>query len=216
MSRDAPSFRVWGRLRSGFESLQWKLAFALLVLLFTGVGLSTQWLLLRAERDTVQQAQHALLQDTVRSATFVELRLQDSQRLLAAVSADWRGRVDSSIEAKEALRAFLLSKPALRSQFDGIFVADRSGQLLLLWDAKGLREVQGQINDRAYFKEVVATGGPAISGLLQGKVTPQPLVVLAHPMRKGSEVVAVIGGSMMMMKRDVIAALADDADAATG
>ena len=207
-------WRAWAALRRGSGTLKFRIAASGVLALALGIGLSTGLLLQRAERDTLLAVQADELSDALRSARVLSTRVREAQQALALAGAQLQ---EQQLDEPGALRAFLESKPVLRGQFDSVFIADPQGHLRMLWDAKGYQVPAVVVADRAYFRNAMEMGLPAVSELLTGRVNNQPLVILAQPLAKQGKRYAVLAGSLMLKRRDLARALTDaEVDASEG
>ena len=136
-----------------------------LIMHITGTELRAQLLL--ADRDEAE-----------RTADLLGGKIDTLVRSLSAVarrSADWAW-IDQS-----AMEQYLLDKAALSTLFDGVLAITPDGANLARIDAGKVSAERPNVADRDYFKQAMLGDQPVISEPLRGKVTGQPLVVVAVP-----------------------------------
>ncbi|MBN8490497.1 MAG: diguanylate cyclase [Burkholderiales bacterium] len=149
---------------------------------------------------TQQEVQRMLLDsasdDRERFAALLSGKLETLKTSLAAVArqapaATWSDAIHAQL--------LLLDRPALGSLFDTLFVAAPDGQLLAYVD--GGHAVAGlpSIVDRHYFQRAMQSDQPVVSEPLQGKLTHEPLVVVAVPVLNAEgRHVAVVAGALRL------------------
>lgn len=89
---------------------------------------------------------------------------------------------------QDMILAYMSSEIQRNKEFEEFFYADGKGNYL---ENTGLK---GNISDRDYFKKVMTTGKPVISDPLYSKANGSHVIVIAVPIQKGNEVVALFGG----------------------
>ncbi len=108
----------------------------------------------------------------------------------------------------ESMAAMLLERPVLGALFGSTFVAAPDGTMLARVENGRASAELPFIGDRAYFKQVIATGKPVISQPLRGKVSGSPIVVIAVPARSSDgRVVGVVAGSLALQSTSLLANL---------
>jgi diguanylate cyclase (GGDEF)-like protein/PAS domain S-box-containing protein len=157
------------------------------------VGLTTRTASRHAEQWVLDQSKS----QTRRLAGFLSARLVNLQLALRAAGE----RLDVSQALDPAIAARYLEEQAgLTTQVHTLFVAEPSGRMLALWDAKkGVYDPGISIADRPYFQQTLAQQRPLISPPIMGRVAAEPIVVLTMPVRNATgQIVAVIGGSIRL------------------
>ena len=193
-------------LRRSLQTLKFRLAAGAMLALAAGIALSTLLLLQRAEQDTLRAADLQENAEVLRSARLLGIRVREAQQQLAAAGSQLPVE---SLRNAGALRAFLDGKPVLRASFDGVFIAGAQGRMHVLWDSKGYREPGTDLSDRGYFRTAMGEGRPVVSDLILGRVTTEPIVVLAHPVVEDGQRVALLGGSLNLKRRDLASAFTE-------
>jgi len=157
------------------------------------VGLATRTIGRHAEQLVLDQSQA----QTRRLAGFLSARLVGLQLSLRA--ATQRFDTAHAQDVASAMR-FLDERITLGTQVQTMFVADPSGRVLAMWDAKrGVHEPGISIGDRPYFQQTVAQQRPLISPPVVGRASGEPVVLLTMPVQDAAgKVVAVIGGGIRM------------------
>jgi diguanylate cyclase len=108
----------------------------------------------------------------------------------------------------EAMAAMLLERPVLGALFGSAFVAAPDGTMLARVENGRASAELPVIGDRAYFKQVIATGKPVISQPLRGKVSGVPIVVIAVPaLGSDGRVVGIVAGSLALQSTSLLANL---------
>ena len=197
--------------RGRVSSLKFQLGVTIVCATALAIGI-TLWVLL-------QQSQHIMLQQRIdaergqvlHNARLLGQRVAVQQAILSASLSQFPV---ARLADPQALRRYLHASPVLRAQFDGVFVADIHGQLLLLHDDKGYRQPDARIGDRAYFRQAL-DGAFAVSSALVGRVNAEPLVALAQPIIGEGQVVGVMGATVNLSGGDftlsTVGAVAGDA-----
>lgn len=189
-------------------TIKLRLALGGVVALALGIFSSTALLLSQMEYNTMRAARADQRDETLRSARVLGIRVKDAQRMLADAATQLPVR---QLDQPEALRQFLDSKPVVRGGFDSMFITGADGRILQLWDAQGYRQPGTDVSDRPYFKAAMATGRSAVSSLIVSRVSNEPLVVLAYPVVRAGQPVALLAGSLRLRQRD-LASVFTDAD----
>ena len=117
-------------------------------------------------------------EEAERTAHLLGGKLDNLTRALTAVarrSADWAWLDQAAMEQ------YLLDKPALSSMFDGVLAILPDGVNLARIDADKVSAERPQLADRAYFQAAMKTDQVVVSEPLRGRVSGQPLVVIAVP-----------------------------------
>ncbi len=158
------------------------------------------WRVYADMRQTAVDSQNALI-DVI--AADLDAKLNE-RRAAVALNAAVLGPLDLK---NPALTAHFAARPVLQSKFDVIFTADAAGTIV--FDMPTFPGRQGQtIADRDYFKEVMATGMPAVSRPLAGKATAEPSIVFAAPLRDhDGRITGVMAGVLLLDRPNFLSAL---------
>ncbi len=187
------------------RSLKAKLLLGGVAALVVGITLTVLALLMVAERRLLLERRQAELGHAQRQATLLEQRLATFHRALAAAS----GRLTAAHLADQAAQTALLeSLPVLREMFASVYIADTAGQVLVVHDERGYRRPGVYVTDRSYFQRALQ-GGYSISEPIVGRISGQPLVLLAQPVIIDGHVAAVLGGSLILASGELLGGIAD-------
>ena len=145
--------------------------------LLTAVGTSS--LVMRAT-GTELRAQ-LLVADRGEAERTAELLGGKADTLIRALSAVARRSADWAWLDQAAMEQYLLDKPALNTLFDGLLAITPDGANLARLDNGRVSADRPNLADRAYFQEAMRADQAVVSKPLRGKVTGQPLVVVAMP-----------------------------------
>ncbi|GAB3625511.1 putative diguanylate cyclase YegE [Pandoraea terrae] len=170
------------------------------MVLIAGVAFGIEFFVYGELRDSLQ----AQLDTQVR---LVSDQLDDKVRgkflALQRMAHHVAGRLDMTPAQMQAFASASVSMP---ETFNTIFIASPDGRLL--FDST-FPKTPLNVADRDYFKRVMAGAPQAISGLVAGKITGAPGVVLAVPVHgPNGEVSAVIGGAVNLLRENFIIDLA--------
>jgi PAS domain-containing protein len=138
-----------------------------------------------------------------RMADDIDEKLKSAHGVLIAVSRT----IPPEIADKPGqLRKNLESRAALQMLFDNLLVFSATGVTLV--DLRGTGLEGTSVSDREYFRKVMSDRKPHISQPFLGRNTKQPFVVLGAPLlgRRG-EVVAVVGGSLNLLRPNFLGKL---------
>jgi diguanylate cyclase (GGDEF)-like protein/PAS domain S-box-containing protein len=135
-----------------------------------------------------------------------------SNRLLARQTALQRMARDlPPLDEREQVLGWLRGKTVLLSNFDSLFVTTAQGVGVALANADGVQPSSTSLADRPYFRQTVEQRAPRISEPVSSRVSGTPVIILTHPvLGPDGRVRAVIGGSLRLNTRDLLADLADD------
>lgn len=112
------------------------------------------------------------------------------------------------------LDAFANASVSMPETFNTLFVAAPDGRVI--YDST-FPATPINIADRDYFKALLGGAPQAISGLIAGKITRSPGVVLAVPVRDADgRLTAVVGGAINLLRQNFIVDLASNAVGDTG
>lgn len=187
--------------RGPWASLKFRVAAAGALAMMLSVGVATHWGASVARDNLVRQAELRERSETVRVAQVIGRELST---LLQALASAGTALDAATLSDPARLRQFVLSKPVLVAMFDGVFVADPGGRVLVFYDERGFVSAGFGMGDRAHFKQTVATGRTVASSLLTSRVTDEPVIVATVPVFSGSKVSAVIGGSLRVRQRSLL------------
>ena len=174
-------------MESGFRTVRTRLSWLVFgplvaIVLFGGLGLwSFLQNLIRQDRAAFQQ-EILLLQEEFIDRYFDERRA-DMARLAAAL--------ERSFGDTEAMRAEIERFRDSESEFTSANFRGPDG----ITDISGQADERVDVSDRSYFEEALR-GNAATSGVLLGRATGNPIVIIAHPVRNRDEQVdgVVFGG----------------------
>lgn len=110
--------------------------------------------------------------------------------------------------------AFANASVSMPETFNTLFVAAPDGRVL--YDST-FPTTPLNVADRDYFRQLLSGAPQAASGLIAGKITRSPGVILAVPVTNASgRVIAVIGGAINLLRQNFIVDLASNAVGETG
>ena len=95
---------------------------------------------------------------------------------------------------KDLIFSYMNKEIQRNNDYEEFFYADSEGNYLLNSGQKG------SIIDRSYFQEVMASGDPVISDPLFSRGSGNHSIVIAAPIKNGSKVVGLFGGSINLSK----------------
>ena len=195
---------------SRWGSLKLRLAVIGALLIAASVALTVGLTLRSVAMHDEAAALDLSLVQTRRMARLISTRLVSLQ--LSLRSAGERFDTRKPPEADGA-RRFLAERAELSSQFDTLFVGRPDGQVIAFLEGNAVRTPELHIGDRPYFRETVQQGRPIISQPIVGRASNEPVVMLTMPLRgPGGAIVAVIGGSLRLATRDLMAEITADDD----
>lgn len=187
------------------QSLKFKLGLGGIAALVLGIGLTVWLLLVDVQQRTLSERQQAEIGEAARHATLLEGRLATYHRAMTAVAR----RLPPATEVNsEALQSILQADLVLRDILDSVFLATPGGKVLLLHDAKGYHRPDVNIADRAYFQQALK-GHHTVSEPIVGRVTPDPMIILAQPVIVADEIVGVLGGSVRLPAHALLSGISD-------
>ena len=202
------------RFAAACGSLKLRITLGGIAALVLGIGLISVLLVNRAEHDTVSAQRQRELGESVRMASVLSRRVVELQRALQATAA----QLDEATLADDAaLEHAIKGMPVLRGMFANVYIAAPAGQVRVYADAAGTSRPNLNLADREYFRRTLAEDRPIVSEPLPGRLSGQPIIVLTHPVNRAGGIVAVLGGTLRLANRDLMADLVDaqesDADA---
>lgn len=189
-----------------WRSLKTRIAIAAVLALLLGIGLISVLLVSQAERDMVKVERQRELGEAARTAALLSRRVVSLQRALQVVAFQFPERL---MNDGAALAQFLEEKPVLRSLFSDLVVIAPDGSVRMMADQRGIRPSDTNLGDREYFLRTLTEGRPVISGALASRLSGQPVVVLAQPIRGATGVVGVLAGSLPLSSRDLLEGLVE-------
>jgi diguanylate cyclase (GGDEF)-like protein/PAS domain S-box-containing protein len=193
------------RLGPMLGSLKFRVALAGALALALGIGASTAILVAQAENDTLAQRNRHELGEVAHTAQLLSARLVREQKGLAAAAQ----RLDTARWEHPATPRLQLARLALPPQFGEACLAGADGQVRGLLDERGFSR---PVLDPAYRGVIARTldeGRPLLSDLVPGRLSAGPLVVLTHPLSKGSERVGVLAATLRLRSQDLLADIAE-------
>jgi hypothetical protein len=171
------------------QSLKFKLGLGGVAALLIGIGLTVWVLLVDLQQRTVSERRQAELGEAVRHATLLEGRLSTYHRAMTAVAR----RLPPATEVNsDLLQNILQNDFVLRDILDSVFLATTQGKVLLLHDAKGYHRPDANMADRPYFQRALK-GEHTVSEPIVGRITPEPMIILAQPVMVDGECAGAVG-----------------------
>lgn len=195
----------WSRLVVGSKSLKTRLTLAAISGMAVGIAVISFLSLTQVQSDLIAQTQGRELGRTVAIARDLSQRIVLLQTGLASTAE----QLDLTGRNAEAIERQLQAQPALLQQFANLFVAAADGQMLLMVDEAGPRRPRISLADRDYFRKVLAERRSVVSEAIAGRISGEPVIVIAHPIVRGGEVLAVVGGAIRLKSRSMAASLLD-------
>ncbi len=203
---------AWQRLNVArwAGSLYLRLVLGGLLALAACVG-ATVWLLARhAEGGLLETARVQGLDDAQRLAAEIGTGLDQVFALAETTAGSLPDAAFAQPErVAEALSRALLPATALANVFAG-----RQGDTQWAYaDSAGVRRLDVQATDRTVAEWVMRQGRPAVSAPMLGRISGEPVVVLALPVMRDGQLVGIVGGSLRLASRDLLDDLAAPAGA---
>ncbi len=186
------------------SSLKVRITVGAIATLVLGVGLVTAVLIRRIEQDTLRDQVQRELSEAARTATVLARTVTELQQALAVVGEQLDA---TTLNDPAALERFVADKLVLRSMFANVYAAAADGRMLAYADREGLQRLKLNLRDRAFFRAAVAEQRPVVSAPLQGRLSGQPVIALAQPLRDAGGVYGVIGGGLRLSSGDLLARL---------
>lgn len=196
-----------------FSSIRTRITLGGVVALALGIAATTFVLVRQAEQNTLSSQRERELQDAAQSAGMLSRRAVDLQRALVATANTLTPAV---LADRARLTTFIADKPVLRGLFSGVFLANRQGDVLLLTQADLVQYPSVNIADRAYFQQMLSENRPVISDAIQSRVSIQPIITFASPLVSGGEVYGLLGGTIRLSSRDLLAEAVQQGEAESG
>ena len=133
-------------------------------------------------------------------------------------TAAWLGAAHARQEIGDtaSVQAAIAGRPALATLFDDLFVFSLQGRVVANHPYVAGRS-RTDVNHRAYFQEVLATGKSVISEPYQSKLTVTPNVMIAVPVRDAQgRLLMVLGGQINLLRPNFLGAIGDAKVGETG
>ncbi|MEW6703600.1 MAG: diguanylate cyclase [Pseudomonadota bacterium] len=195
--------RSHGPLR-WLQLLQVRLALLALLAVMAAVGATGYVLLERAEHNTIAHRYQLEVTEAERTAALLEQRVRLQIDSLVVMA---RSLPPGLVSDVEGLTTWLEGRPLLLSQFSNVFVARADGKMQLLHDAKGFQRPAVQLADRAYFQEAMRRGEAVVSEPLFGRVSSEPVIVIAHPVLDAGRAAGVLAGGVRLHSHPLLTGL---------
>ena len=197
------AWRLWP------ETLKGRVAAGALAALFAGMGMTAWHMGAVAERDLLARTQVREQQETSSTAALIGRRVAEMQRALRVVT----GQIEPAMVGDPRRMAqFFEQQPVLREMFANVFAARPDGQVVVVVDSAGPRHPNLSVADRGYFRRTVAEGRALVSEPISGRVSNEPIIMFSQPVVRDAKLIAVIGGSLRLASRDLLADLAESRD----
>ena len=199
----APSLKRW------FATLKFKIvAMAVATGMLSALG-TTQLVLTTTQADINELLLNSDRNDLQRVAALLADKVDMLKLSLTAVAAQitpdlWQDR--------QAMTRFLVSKPAAGALFESLIAAPPSGEVLARLVRGVLAPEAINVADREYFKAALATDQPVVSEPLLGRVSKQPLLVIAVPaLAANGAVTGVLAGTLSLRSASLFSNLSGTA-----
>lgn len=190
--------------RAALGSLKLRITLGVMVALMLGAGLSTLVLVTRAEQDMLAAVRDRELEEAVRTASMLSRRVVELQR---ALQTSGQQLDPAALDDPSTLQDFLQRQPVLRSMFSGIYIARPDGEVQVMFTAGSFSRRPLSLADRGYFQRCVKEQRAVISEPLQSRLDGDVLVVFVQPLMQAGRVIGVLGGTLNLAKRDMLADL---------
>jgi diguanylate cyclase (GGDEF)-like protein/PAS domain S-box-containing protein len=189
------------RLRQVGSTLKLRLALGTLVLLWTGMALTAAHLSQVAAEQTLRDAAQREQDQARHAAAALGRRLAALQQAIALAATELQAG-ERQDDAEVA--AFLERQHLLRAQLASLFAVRPDGSFVSFVDAAGARLPAQPIADRPYFQRLQSSGRAVVSEAVLGRVSGEPVVVLAHPWRWPDGRLGAVGGALRLASRDLL------------
>lgn len=176
---------------------------ATIVVLFGVAVLSAAGIsVLRSDlRQAAFAAQGALINSV---AEDLDEKLQLRKQAVAMVAQTINAEL---LSEPAALRADFSHRQLFKSLFDIVLIADAKGRVLTEWPVRP-NDVAISLADRAYFQKVMQTGRIVISEPLANKMTGEPTLMFAAPIRDvQGRIAGALVGSLVLTRDNFLASL---------
>ena len=185
-------------------SLKLRITLGVMVALVLGVGLSTVVLVNRAEQDMLAAVRDRELEEAVRTASTLSRRVVELQR---ALQVSGQQLDPAALDDPAALQAFLQVQPVLRAMFSGVYIARPDGEVQVMFTSGTFNHRPVNLSDRGYFQRCIKEQRAVISEPVQSRLDGNVLVVFVQPLVQAGRVIGVLGGTLNLAKRDMLADL---------
>jgi hypothetical protein len=194
------------RLENALGSLKARITMGGIMALVLGIGVITTILVGRTEHDLLESQRQHELSESVRTASLLGHKVLLLQRGLESV-----GQVLDEVHARRPGGAaeFMRTKPLLQTFFASIYVAAPDGQVLVMYDEKGVYRPALNMREGPNFRRALAEGRPIVSEPLTGPLTGEPIVAFTQPVRNAKGIFAVLGGTLRLSSRNLLAGVAE-------
>lgn len=201
------------RLENALGSLKARITMGGIMALVLGIGVITTILVGRTEHDLLESQRQHELSESARTAALLGHKVLLLQRGLESV-----GQVldEPTLADPAALAEFMRTKPLLQNFFASIYVAAPNGQVLVMYDEKGVYHPTLDISEGPNFRRAVAEGRPIVGEPLMGPLTGEPIVAFTQPVRNAKGIYAVLGGTLRLSSRNLMAGVTDAQEADQG
>lgn len=194
------------RLAFGLRSLKARLTLAAIGALVVSIALISMLSLNQIEGDLLRQTQAREVTQTANLAQDLSQRVVALQQTLRLTG----DQIDHELEGlDDALAHRLQMQPALLQQFANLFVAAPDGRVRLVIDEAGPRRPRLSLQDRGYFRQLISERRPVISEAVPGRISGEPIIIIAHPIIRDGKVTSVLGGAIRLTSRNLAASLLD-------
>ena len=201
------------RLEKALGSLKARITMGGIFALVLGIGLITTIIVGRTEHDLLESQRQRELNESVRTAALLGHNVIQLQRVLESVG---NALNEPLLNDPAALKAFLQSKPVMRTFFANTYIATPDGNVRVMSDDKGVSQPELNIGDRPYFRRLLAEGRPMVSEPLLGTLTGEPIIAVNQPVRGANGIYAVLGGTLRLSSRDLLEGLVDPQEGDAG
>jgi len=195
-------------------SVKGRIVVGALSCLVAGIALTALYLDTVAEVELIKLARQREQLEVTRTAATIARRVGELQGMLRVVA----GKIDgTTLDDPRRLAALFEREAMLRDMFANVAVARADGTVLLVHDQAGARHPKLNLADRDYFRRTVQENRAVVSPGIPGRISNEPIVMLTEPIAGPGGVRGMVGGTLRLASRDLLADLADprDADADT-
>ncbi len=198
--------RVAGMLASvrpprWLRTLKARLLFGALLTLLLTLFAATWQMSRHAEAGLLRQAEGRQLAEAERMGAALSRSLAALNARLAEIAATTD--VAAWLEPERAA-ADLARRLMPGSVLSSVFVGLTGERRWAYADHAGVRNPGVALSDAAIVREAVEQRRPMISSPVAGRVSGEPVIVLAHPVLRDGRVVAVFGGVLRLASRDLL------------
>ena len=181
--------------------------------LVAGVTLTALYLDTVAEVELIKLARQREQLEVTRTAASMARRINELHGMLQMVAA----QIDApTLDDPRRLEALFEREPVLRGMFANFAVARADGTVLLVHDQAGARYPKLNLGDRDYFRRTIQENRALVSAGIPGRISNEPIVMLTQPIVGAAGVLGMVGGTLRLASRDLLADLADPLQADGG